>query len=510
MNINEAKEQIKMAVSIYLQKDEHGKYRIPQERQRPVFMIGAPGIGKTAVVEQIAQEMDIAIVSYSMTHHTRQSALGLPIIKHRKYGEKEYDVSEYTMSEIIASIYETMERTKKTEGILFLDEINCVSETLAPSMLLFLQYKMFGRHRVPDGWVVVTAGNPPQFNRSVREFDIVTLDRMKVIEVDADYDAWRTYAVNVGIHTSIITYLDIKTNDFYLIESTIDGKSYVTARGWENLSEAIYLHEEMNFPVDESLIGQYIRNKKIAREFASYYELYIKYRQDYHIEQILSGNTDRSVKERVRKAGFDERVSLMGLLLSAIQSDIRRVVTLEDELKILYPRLKKIKELFSGRISREQCFDALEYEAEMAEKTLESGRIAGSVSEAEESVMLSVIKVIREYKDMLNLNSVAESDEAFALIKEDFDSRVSLMRAENDKVRSRLDNLFDFVERELSDDNEMLILITDLTINSSSAHFISTNGCDKYFKYNSKYQLHERGKLLLKKADQLEVGGNAL
>ena len=66
---------------------------------------------------------------------------------------------------------------RQKEGILFLDEINCVSETLAPSMLRFLQYKIFGRHRVPEGWIVVTAGNPPGYNRSVREFDIVTWDR---------------------------------------------------------------------------------------------------------------------------------------------------------------------------------------------------------------------------------------------------------------------------------------------------------------------------------------------
>ena len=63
MNIQEAKEQIEKAVSIYLMKDEYGDYRIPIERQRPVFLLGAPGIGKTAVMEQIAQEMDIALVS---------------------------------------------------------------------------------------------------------------------------------------------------------------------------------------------------------------------------------------------------------------------------------------------------------------------------------------------------------------------------------------------------------------------------------------------------------------
>ena len=80
------------------------------------------------------------------------------------------------MSEIVASIYDRMEETGLNEGILFIDEINCVSETLAPAMLQFLQNKTFGNHRIPEGWVIVTAGNPPEYNKSVREFDVVTLD----------------------------------------------------------------------------------------------------------------------------------------------------------------------------------------------------------------------------------------------------------------------------------------------------------------------------------------------
>ena len=210
MNIRQAKEQIKNAMTAYFTKDELGQYVIPIERQRPVFLIGAPGIGKTAIMEQIAQELDVALLSYSMTHHTRQSALGLPFISHKVYDGVEYDISEYTMSEIIASVYDMMESTGKREGILFLDEINCVSETLTPIMLQFLQYKVFGRHRVPDGWIVVTAGNPPEYNNSVHEFDIVTWDRLKRIDVEPDYGVWKEYAYKMGVHPSITSYLDIK------------------------------------------------------------------------------------------------------------------------------------------------------------------------------------------------------------------------------------------------------------------------------------------------------------
>ena len=90
--------------------------------------------------------------SYTITHHTRQSAIGLPFISEKEYGGRKYAVTEYTMSEIVASIYDKMEQTGLKEGILFIDEINCVSETLAPAMLQFLQCKTFGNHAIPAGW----------------------------------------------------------------------------------------------------------------------------------------------------------------------------------------------------------------------------------------------------------------------------------------------------------------------------------------------------------------------
>ena len=138
MNIKRAKEEIKDAIEAYLYKDAFGQYAIPQIRQRPVLLIGPPGIGKTQIMEQVAKECKVALVAYTITHHTRQSAVGLPYISKKLYGGKEYSATEYTMSEIVASIYDKIEATGLKEGILFIDEINCVSETLAPAMLQFL------------------------------------------------------------------------------------------------------------------------------------------------------------------------------------------------------------------------------------------------------------------------------------------------------------------------------------------------------------------------------------
>ena len=55
-----------------------GEYAIPAIRQRPILLMGPPGIGKTQIMEQAARECGVALVAYTITHHTRQSAVGLP------------------------------------------------------------------------------------------------------------------------------------------------------------------------------------------------------------------------------------------------------------------------------------------------------------------------------------------------------------------------------------------------------------------------------------------------
>ncbi len=511
MNIKEAKDQIEKTVSVYLSKDNYGDYRVPAVRQRPVFLLGAPGIGKTAIMEQIARDLDIGLIAYSMTHHTRQSALGLPLIRKKEYGGREFDITEYTMSEIIASVYDFMEETGKKEGILFLDEINCVSETLIPSMLQFLQYKTFGKHRVPDGWVVVTAGNPPEFNRSVREFDVVTMDRLKIMDVKADYGAWREYGINQNLHRTILTYLDIKKDDFYKVESTVDGKSYVTARGWEDLSEMIYLYEEQDFPVDEALIAQYIRNKRIARDFASYYELYKKYKRDYQVLEILQGAWSKDTQNRAKEAAFDERISLMGLLLNALQGQIKENIQTEQDLQSLLEVLKEVKnELLETEVADAGAVPAeaekiLRRHTDRIQRDLNRWELNNLQTPENRRKLQFTLRAVSGYAARMQMEKPRTMEEAFAMIKGDYDGQVKALRAQAAKIGKEMDNLFAFVETVFGAANEMLILVTELTVNYNSARFISHQGCDTYFKYNKKFQIYERQKELMEKLDKMDL-----
>ena len=511
MNIKQAKDYIENTVRLYLKKDEFGEYRIPVVRQRPVFLLGAPGIGKTAVMEQIAQELNIALVSYSMTHHTRQSALGLPFISHREYQGVKFDVSEYTMSEIIASIYEVMENSGITEGILFLDEINCVSETLAPSMLQFLQYKVFGRHKVPDGWVIVTAGNPPEYNKSVREFDVVTMDRMKVLEVEPDYKVWKEYAQHKGLHAAVLNFLELKKDYFYKIETTVNGRSYVTARGWEDLSEILALYEEEGMKVDETLVEQYLRNERIVKEFTAYYDLFNKYKKEYQTEEILEGTAKAQTAERARVAAFDERLSLLGMLIDKVISEIRENMEISDYLVELLKNLKAIKaavEKSDESPERAVGVDQmLEAQIQGRNKLMESARMAGSLSEAERRKGRRLTRFMEEEKKKLLMEGVSEGKEAFAFLKAAFDSETMELKNQTARTGRRLENLFTFTENAFPEGNEMLILVTELTVNNDSARFIGQFGCPAYQRHSNDLMLSERGNSLQDEIAALDLEG---
>ena len=501
MNIKEAKEQIKNAMTAYFTKDEFGGYVIPIEKQRPVFLMGPPGIGKTAIMEQIASELGVGLISYSMTHHTRQSALGLPFIVQKNYGGQEYDVSEYTMSEIIASVYDMMEETGLREGILFLDEINCVSETLAPSMLQFLQYKVFGRHRVPDGWIVVTAGNPPEYNNSVREFDIVTWDRLKRIDVEPDFGVWKEYAYLSNVHPAIISYLDVKHSDFYKIESTVDGKSFVTARGWSDLSDMIKLYEKHGLKVDNALVSQYLQNKKIARDFAVYYDLYMKYKSDYQIGEILSGKASEEIKRRAKAAKFDERLALLSLILDGVNEGMRAVANEEDMLSALLACLKEVRAGLSN--SAADAVKLLGEKASAVRAKIEKGKASSSLSAEKRHTLNLTAAALEEEAALIERNDRPSGTAAFALMKKDFDSRVAALKKNAEAAGKKLSNAFAFLEEVFGEGQELLILVTELTINAHSSRFISRYGCKEYFAHNKELLFYERRKELIEELGDL-------
>ena len=484
MNIKQAKEEIKHTVQAYLCKDAFGEYKIPAVRQRPVLLIGPPGIGKTQIMEQIARECEIGLVAYTITHHTRQSAVGLPFIKEEQYDGKTYSVTEYTMSEIIASVYRKIEEGGRKEGILFIDEINCVSETLAPTMLQFLQCKTFGNQAVPEGWIIAAAGNPPEYNKSVRDFDMVTLDRVRCMNIEADIGVWKEYAREKRLNSAILSYLELRPKNFYRVEADVDGLQFVTARGWEDLSNLMDVYEELGIPVDEEIIHEFLRHEDVAEDVSAYFDLYKKYQDDYGIAEILEGKVKPSVYARIDQAAFDERLSVVNLLLDGVSNVFYQIQREREITDAWYDFLKEYRQKLKNSLQAKGIFETI-----LAEKTAsdEQNEKQQFVSKAQSDRARSLNEKLKECAKKIVAEETINIEETalFALAKEPFDAQCEKLQSLENQGIETLEHAFTFMEQAFSDGQEMVVFVTELTITPEIAVFLSEHRIERYETYKN-------------------------
>ena len=503
MNIQRAKQEITNTVRAYLTKDDQGQYTIPALRQRPILLMGPPGIGKTQIMEQVARDCGVALVAYTITHHTRQSAVGLPFIRQRTYDGKDVSVTEYTMSEIIASVYETMEKTGLREGILFIDEINCVSETLAPTMLQFLQAKRFGNQTVPAGWVIAAAGNPPEYNKSVRDFDVVTLDRVKRMDIEPDYPAFKAYARAARLYPAILAYLELHPDHFYQIQADVDGTQFVTARGWEDLSELLYTYQKLGISADEQVVHQYLQHSRIAEDFAAYLDLYQKYQDDYGVEEILTGNAPSTVFARLLRAPFDERLALVSLLLSGLTGKFQQSAAAAALADAAFEKIK----LYHARLEETPAAPVLLEESlrpegvpvrvlrELAEEEKEDfARLleAGLLDKEATATRRRLGALLGEWVHLLETENPENGEAALPLLKAQFRPLADARTRAEDLAGAALEFAFDFMEEAFGTGQELVVFVTELTLSPLAQQYITENGCDRYFDYNRTLLLDSR------------------
>lgn len=470
MNILQAKNEIKNTVQAYLSKNSFGEYEIESKNQRPLLLIGPPGIGKTQIMEQISKECQIGLVSYTITHHTRQSAVGLPFIQEKEFQGKTYSITEYTMSEIIASVYSKMEETGLKGGILFIDEINCVSETLAPTMLQFLQNKTFGNQKVPAGWIIVAAGNPSEYNKSVRDFDVVTMDRIRYIHVETDYYVWKEYAISKHIHPMILSYLELKPNNFYTVSTSVDGMEFVTARGWEDLSYLLYTYEKMHLEISQDTIYEYLHHEDIAEDVFAYYLVYKKYQDDYGIDDILNGNVSSTIYARLFNADFDERVSVVNLVMDGLLRQVNIYSFEKHCTDLWFGFLKNYRNHMDvSYVDHVKEFIALYHDKLQAEL----------LSDAQKHEYEFVLEQIQK----VNVDESLDSKSRFDCSTKPFFKQKENMESIESDLKLQIENAFEFMESAFKNGQEMTIFVTNLTMSAEMALYLSSHTIGIYEKY---------------------------
>lgn len=345
--------------------------------------------------------------------------------------------------------------------------------------------------------MIVAAGNPPEYNKSVRDFDMVTLDRVRRIDVEADYGVWKEYAREQRIHGALLSYLELRPKNFYRVEADVDGLQFVTARGWEDLSQLVYAYEELGLPAGEEVVYEFLRHHDVAEDVAAYLELYHKYQDDYGIPEILKGCVRTEVYTRLFQAAFDERVSVVGLLTDALQSRLGQICRQKRKTDRWYDYLKE----YQHTLKEEETHQTPAEQYKMLLEKLEAiNQKAGRAELEENSALREKESLVREMAAFQP--AAAEAKEAFGEAAAGFEQcrqQLELLEQEGEKA---VEAAFDFMENAFGNGQEMILFVTELTLMTEAVQFFAQHPCERYLQYNQELLIGTRRRELLDELNQ--------
>ena len=280
---------------------------------------------------------------------------------------------------------------------------------------------------------------------------------------------------------------------------TADGLQFVTARGWEDLSELLLSYEALGIPADREVVGEYLQLPRIARDFADYLALYDQYRKVYHVDEILTGAWTPLVVRELSSAPFDQRLSILGLLLSRLREECRRVWELDALADALHADLAALKEVLDT--AEPAAF--LEERADRLRQELSRRRAAGSADRQGERLALAHLGRLEELLRHLTATAPTDPAAAFDLLKSDFQTDVDLRAQAAAQVGGHLEHSFAFLEAALGEGQELVIFATELTAGTHTSWFIQNFGCEAYYRHNKSLLFNDTRQALLSEIAQI-------
>ena len=237
---------------------------------RPVFIWGPPGIGKSSIVQDFAEELDLPCVSLLGSQLAPEDLIGVPQITD--------GVSRFCPPAMIA---------RAEPYCLFLDELNACSPEVQKSFYSLIHERRIGEYSLPKGSIVIGAGNRAQDSAIVRPMSSALLNRMVHVHLKASHRDWLEWASSHDIHPMVIEYLQVRPDHLWS-QPPKHEEPFSTPRSWHMLSDS--LHEFGNHLTDETL--GILAYGCLSPQHAGQFKAFVKQtRSDVRLTAILRGET---------------------------------------------------------------------------------------------------------------------------------------------------------------------------------------------------------------------------
>ncbi len=261
------------------------------EQRVPTFLWGAPGIGKSSIVKQIAKEKGIGFIDLRLALMDPTDLKGIP------FYDKESHSALWAPPAFLP---------REGEGILFLDELNSAAPSVQASAYQLILDRAVGEYRLPDGWAIVAAGNREGDRGVTYRMPAPLANRFVHFEMEVSVDDWRDWAYIKELDNRIIAYISSKHEHLFTFDAKSESKSFATPRSWE------YVDSILQSEVSASSILE-VLSGALGREVAVSFLSFIKVMDRLpDIDAILEGSSQE----------YSEEIDVLYALASALVSGV--------------------------------------------------------------------------------------------------------------------------------------------------------------------------------------------
>ena len=190
----------------------------------PTFVWGAPGIGKSSIVKQIADTLEYEFIDLRLSLMDPTDLKGIPF-----YNEEKHTAMWAPPAFL----------PREGKGILFLDELNSAPPSVQASAYQLILDRCVGEYELPEGWSIIAAGNRETDRGVVYKMSAPLANRFVHLEMDVNTDDWREWAYKKGIDVSIIAYLTCKKEKLFEFDPSVNTKTFATPRSWEFVDKVV-------------------------------------------------------------------------------------------------------------------------------------------------------------------------------------------------------------------------------------------------------------------------------
>jgi len=230
------------------------------ERKVPVFLWGPPGIGKSSIVSQIAKEQNIGYIDLRLSLLDPTDLRGIPFFN------AENDEAVWAPPSFLPD-------GSTEKGILFLDELNTAAPMVQASAYQLILDRKIGEYHLPEGWAIVAAGNRESDRGVVFRMASPLANRFVHLEMEANVDDWRSWAIGADIDPSIIGFISHRPDALFAFNTNDDSRSFATPRTWEYVNEIVVSEPEADLmmpmvagAIGEELAASFLGFRSVAGE----------------------------------------------------------------------------------------------------------------------------------------------------------------------------------------------------------------------------------------------------